>query len=362
MSENALPPEMVVPTAVAVVPNTPSPWLRRVGEWTQSLSQAPGPKALFRRFGEILAEHFAVTSFDVLRLADSPTGPRLKRRAVGCRAAVVLPDEVLGALSQVLMPGGLLPKDSPLDAELGDGSVDVVAAGLPLTVALIEDPQVKGGTIVAWQRAPEVERDPDARHAQDLMVRLLQNEARWLCKLDRTQAMLYRDDLTGLFNHRYLELALDGELRRAERFGSKFCLLFIDLDGFKPINDTYGHLAGSAVLRQVAQVILSAVREVDLAMRYGGDEFVVMLIGATCAAAMLAAERVRRLIEVAEFKLAPVSGTARLTASIGVAAYPEHGRDRQALLRTADETMYQSKRTGKNRVTVALRGVDDASR
>ena len=233
---------------------------------------------------------------------------------------------------------------------------DLDAGGSKLSVTVVEDAGRRRAAPSSHGTEPPGAGTAWPRTHLEAIVKVLQNEARWLRKLDRTQALLYRDDLTGLFNSRYLEQALDAELRRAERFGNQFCLMFIDLDGFKPINDIHGHLSGSSVLRQVADVLREAVREVDVPIRYGGDEFVVVLLGATCAKGVLAAERVRRRIEAKEFQLEG-GGTARITASIGVAAYPEHGRDCKTLLKMADETMYDSKRAGKNRVSVVGRAV-----
>jgi diguanylate cyclase (GGDEF)-like protein len=130
--------------------------------------------------------------------------------------------------------------------------------------------------------------------------------------------------------------------------------MFIDLDGFKAVNDQYGHPVGSDVLKQVAVVIRAAVREVDIPIRYGGDEFVVVLVGASAAKGLLAAERLRRRIAASPFRVAGQSDIS-LTASIGLSAFPDHARDRESLIKVADDTMYSSKKRGKNRVTILTR-------
>jgi diguanylate cyclase (GGDEF)-like protein len=185
----------------------------------------------------------------------------------------------------------------------------------------------------------------------DFLIRAAQNEFNWLRKIHHSEKMLYIDDLTGLYNTRYFDLIITSELRRAERFKTEFTLLFIDLDGFKPINDQYGHLAGSHVLRQVAQLIRETVREVDIPIRFGGDEFIVILIGASCEMGVMVAERVRGRICDHPFQISETV-TAHVTCSIGVASYPQHGQDKTTLTRIADESMYDSKKMGKNRVTV----------
>jgi diguanylate cyclase (GGDEF)-like protein len=320
--------------------------LRALQETMQAISSATGFKAMLRRFAEALAAHAGTPRVSFARVARRQRRLSLSRRNVRVTGIDPHPDELLEGLAAILDTG-----EARL-AALREGPVVVAVAGQDLALALADDPLAQGGCLMVWDVVPSAAAAMDSRAAElELLVRHVQNEAAWYRKLDKTQAMLYRDDLTGLYNQRYLEIALDAELRRSQRFSSQFCLLFIDLDGFKPINDQHGHLSGSSCLKQVAEVIRDAVREVDIAIRYGGDEFVVVLLGATSAKGLLAAERVRRRIEQKEFALED-GGRARLTASIGVAAHPEHGADRETLLRRADETMYDSKRAGKNRVTI----------
>ncbi len=323
--------------------------LRLAQDAAQGFSGAPGIKALVRRFGEAVYKHFGVASLDCAKVSGKGSKLTLKRRVIAVDGTLPMTEEVLVGLGAALGASG-----SRL-AEVREGLAHVNVEGRDLAVTLIEDAHSPEGCLVFWESAPEATESAGRKRLNESMleyfVKAMQSESRSLKTLDRTQAMLYKDDLTGLYNYRYLEIALDAELRRADRFQTQFCLLFLDLDGFKPINDQHGHVAGSAVLKQVADVLQDAVREVDVAIRYGGDEFVVVLLGASCAKAVLAAERVRRRIEQKEFVL-DGGATARVTASIGVAAFPDHGRDRETLLKMADETMYDSKRAGKNRVTV----------
>jgi diguanylate cyclase (GGDEF)-like protein len=197
----------------------------------------------------------------------------------------------------------------------------------------------------------EQNRRQTRRRAMEFFIQQIQMMALALARFQKSQQLLIRDDLTGVYNHRYLEACLDQEIRRVQRFNTPFSLLFIDLDHFKPINDNYGHLAGSAVLRQVADALQSELREVDSVFRYGGDEYVVLLLEADSQTALKAAERIRRKIEQTPFQVGP-GQTAGLTASIGVASCPEHGETKEQLLHLADESMYRSKRSGKNRVVV----------
>jgi diguanylate cyclase (GGDEF)-like protein len=163
----------------------------------------------------------------------------------------------------------------------------------------------------------------------------------WLQQLATTDA------LTGVTNHRAIVNAIDQEIERAERFGRPFSMLFIDLDRFKMVNDTWGHPVGDEVLRDLARVLNGSLRSVDIVGRWGGEEFVAVLPEATLDAALVAAERVRAAVE------AHIFGTEddlRLTCSISVATYPQHARERNRLVALADEALYMAKHGGRNQV------------
>lgn len=160
------------------------------------------------------------------------------------------------------------------------------------------------------------------------------------------------DDVTEAYNARYLLSVLDQEIRRADRYGTSFSILFLDLDHFKRINDRYGHLVGSEILHRISRLLLQCVRQVDTLARYGGDEFTILLSDTKPAEAMLVAERIRRSVEEFVFEMrqgAPV----RLTVSTGVAGFPRDGASREALLDVADKAMYRAKSMGRNCVCQA---------
>ena len=161
------------------------------------------------------------------------------------------------------------------------------------------------------------------------------------------------DDLTRLYNVRYLYQALDNEIRRARRYGSSVSVVFMDLDGFKLVNDAYGHRAGSVTLTEVASVITMMVRDADVVARFGGDEFVMMLPEATAQQATYMAERVRAEIAAHSFN-GGVGADIYLTASFGVASFPEHATEAEKLIEMADAAMYEAKISKKNSVRVAL--------
>jgi diguanylate cyclase (GGDEF)-like protein/PAS domain S-box-containing protein len=195
-----------------------------------------------------------------------------------------------------------------------------------------------GSLFPAWQTISVV-RAADGAVSRFISVfsdiaALKSAEAQW-------QHAAHHDPLTGLPNRLRFTIELDSSLRRAQRHGQKVALLFIDLDGFKAVNDTLGHLAGDQLLRTVAARLREGVRREDAVARWGGDEFTIVL--EEVADADAAAEAVRKLHEVIAQPV--LLGTQAITvpASIGVALYPDHGSDGEALVRAADEAMYRGK-------------------
>jgi diguanylate cyclase (GGDEF)-like protein len=161
-----------------------------------------------------------------------------------------------------------------------------------------------------------------------------------------------RDPLTGLFNRRYMEETLEREVRRAQRAGRPMVVLMMDLDHFKRVNDDFDHDAGDALLREIGAALLRNLRREDVACRFGGEEFVLVLPEASLADAERRAEELR-----SEIKRLRVSDKGRLlgpvTVSIGLAAYPEHGLAGDALLHAADSALYRAKREGRDRILIA---------
>ncbi len=156
------------------------------------------------------------------------------------------------------------------------------------------------------------------------------------------------DPLTGLYTRHFLYSAIEREISRAARTGRGFCLLMLDLDDLKKVNDTHGHPAGDRIIRAVGEVISRSVRESDLAARYGGDEFVVVLPETDSTGAFTVASKLRA--DVAALVLRLDTGTVQTSISAGLVCHPEGGATLEQLMATVDAAMYESKRLGKDRI------------
>jgi diguanylate cyclase (GGDEF)-like protein len=157
------------------------------------------------------------------------------------------------------------------------------------------------------------------------------------------------DPLTGLFNRTFFFAAVDREIARSLRSGRGFCLLMMDLDELKAVNDRYGHFHGDRLLRSVGEVVRSGVRRIDTPARYGGDEFVVLCPETDPTGAFVLAEKIRQGVRELELDAANVRISA--SVSVGVVSFPDDGRTSDDLLIAADQAMYASKRLGKDRVS-----------
>jgi diguanylate cyclase (GGDEF)-like protein len=187
--------------------------------------------------------------------------------------------------------------------------------------------------------------------ASCMIVRYVKREPPAISAAER-QGLLglaYTDPMTGLYNFRKFRSHLENELKRASRYGHPLSLILIDLDGFKGVNDQYGHPAGDRVLAAAATVIKASVRTSDLPARYGGEEFVVVCPETTSDEAVVVAERIRAALDQCRTEVAP-GALCHVTCSAGVASFPDHARDDIGLIEAADGALYYAKAHGKNRV------------
>jgi diguanylate cyclase (GGDEF)-like protein len=296
-----------------------------------------------------LEAQFSVIGIDYLQFTELYAMPRhghLEKEAV---RDVVLTQ--WDALPEVVDKTRVEQNDVSLTLFAGKrGAVDVsIAAAQPYSLPL----SVLGRRIgfLALFGSPAMTPTPTKvqfLHVFGSMISLIIEHA----YLDTQAKMLAKtDSLTGIGNHRMFHETLEKEIARANRHDHRFCLALIDIDDFKKVNDTYGHLIGDAVLRHLTRRIAGVIRLGDVVARYGGEEFALILPDTDLAGGRVLAERVLKAVAREPFVLS--RHRLRCTVSIGIAEYGhERVRDKDELISGADAALYQSKRSGKNRVTM----------
>lgn len=295
----------------------------------------------------------------------SALGPLLERvqtRIGAQEGALYLPSESGGELERVLSAG------TPPESEAGDrlsavrrvfeGGTpcldDGRAPGDSARSVLLHPLACRGekvGVIELVSRAGGAFA-PEDRALVEMAAGPLAVAIRTLGRFELSERLTITDDLTLLYNYRYLKKYLEVEVKRCLRYKKKVSLLFIDIDEFKCINDTFGHLVGSRALAEMGQVFKQCVRETDVVGRYGGDEFVIVLPETPLGGAMAVAERIRKRVERYEFAARNLS--IRLTVSLGVANCPRHTLTAEGLIRKADAAMYRAKELSRNSIKVAV--------
>jgi diguanylate cyclase (GGDEF)-like protein len=264
-----------------------------------------------------------------------------------------------GHIADVYADLGMLPRDYSLDGfifEIGP-KADLAraygwlaaAVGAALLIALLAAWQARRNRELRRAIAARDRADAHLRETNEQMRVHLQ-EIRVLQRALEEQAL--RDPLTGLYNRRYLDETLERELKRAERQKYPVSLLMLDIDHFKRLNDSYGHPGGDAVLKSLTALLQAGVRGGDIACRWGGEEFVLVLHAAASGAAAERAEVLRAAFKAVRTRQDAVELSA--TISIGVATFPDHASDAAELVRVADEALYRAKGEGRDRVRLAV--------
>ena len=221
---------------------------------------------------------------------------------------------------------------------------------------LLSDLDSTNGTILNGKRVDQaVLEDGDKFEIGDQLIRFEMLDEIDVAYQQQIHRLLVHDDLTGLLTSKSFFSELRREAARAEAERIPFCVLMMDIDYFKEVNDTYGHLVGSDTLEEVGDVIKKSLRAGDVGARFGGEEFAAFLLDADYAQGLVAAERVRSEIEKHEFPAVRRSSdeeprTHRITISIGVASYPDDAKDPIQLVEMADSALYKAKRNGRNQV------------
>ena len=180
---------------------------------------------------------------------------------------------------------------------------------------------------------------------------LVQNEEKLRKALEEVQRLAITDSLTDLYNRRYFSDLAENEVQRAVRYGHELSLIFLDIDEFKWVNDTFGHAVGDVVIRHVAECCRSELRSVDIIARYGGDEFVIVLPECSLDMAYQIAERLRQTI--ASTPAVSPKGPVSVTASMGIASHQQDSPGLEMMLKNADASLYAAKTGGRNRVSIS---------
>ena len=170
--------------------------------------------------------------------------------------------------------------------------------------------------------------------------------------MEKLEEVSITDDLTMIFNHRYLMSRLSYEFERAKRYGFPIAFIMLDIDHFKVYNDNNGHLAGDEALRKIASLINGAIRETDIVGRYGGEEFAIILLHADLVWMAEVSERIRRTIEETPFPNEELQPLGRITVSIGGSCLSDGMETIENLIRSADDALYRAKRSGRNQIAI----------
>ena len=301
------------------------------------------------------------------------------QQMVRCRSwSLLLLDEQKDELYFELVKGISLKSVKGVRYKMGEGPVGSVAeTGLPLLITDFSNqkhfrrneffPHLKVESVLCVpiiskrrvigiiQMINRLDQKPFEENDLRLLLKLVDQAA-----LAIERSYLYQkmsdlattDDLTHLYNFRYLDQVLEVEIRRCRRYRSTVSLIFLDMDHFKLVNDQYGHLMGSQVLIEVANLLIKSLRDVDIIARYGGDEFVVILPETDVETTHRITHRVRNAIRGYEF-LKKEGLSIHLSASFGIAGFPEHAKNKTDLIRLADQAMYKAKVMGRDKVFLA---------
>jgi diguanylate cyclase (GGDEF)-like protein len=277
-------------------------------------------------------------------------------RTFGARGLTASLEGPAAAVAQWILKNGEVctVMDVAADSRFGSGTAAVIAFPLDCRGRTV-------GALVGLDRIPAARTPKFAAATEAALLRALEPGAIALdnaLRVARAEALSVTDDLTQLYNSRYLSQVLRRETKRASRSGRPLSLLFIDLDGFKSVNDSHGHLYGSRALVEAAGLIRLSARETDVVARFGGDEFALILPDTGSEGAAAVGERIRDRIAAHSF-LRGDGLDIHLTVSVGVATLPDVAASTEGLIQAADEAMYHVKEHGKNGIYIAGSGSEE---
>ena len=183
------------------------------------------------------------------------------------------------------------------------------------------------------------------------ICRVFINQLQLVLKIKNFEYHAVKDDITLAFNQNYLKAFIQNEMERARRYATVFSIAFFDLDNLKAVNDAHGHLVGTEILKEVAMILRAHVRKVDILSRFGGDEFVIVLLHADAEKALEVCSRIKTAIKNHDF-LASKNLNIKISGSFGISSFPGHGNTVDEMIRKADIAMYDVKRTGKDGIKI----------
>jgi len=202
----------------------------------------------------------------------------------------------------------------------------------------------------------EILKDKELKENLFLYADILREGIKNIVKLEKVKELIIIDDVTGLYNTRHLYSVLDQSVANSERFFTQFSLIFLDIDHFKQVNDTYGHLVGSKLLKMMGQLIVDNLRKTDIAFRYGGDEFVVFLPHTAKGVATIVVRRLWESLRNHSFNVDGIE--VSITGSFGMAGFPEDGQTVKEIIDQADLAMYTVKKNSRDSVKIV--GVNES--
>ncbi|MDZ7290354.1 MAG: sensor domain-containing diguanylate cyclase [candidate division KSB1 bacterium] len=280
----------------------------------------------------LLRSHFGIPRKNVQRVRyplDGDIGGEVIKR----RRPIYVPD--------------LQKTPSPFSAHWGN----LVKRGAFLVLPLLAESGRVVGVAHLFRRQPNSFSDKEID-----LLRKLANQAGQvidtIAVYQHTRELSFTDELTRVFNRRYFNQRIEREIQRAQRYGRALSLIMLDIDHFKIFNDTHGHLLGDAILKQVAEILDKSLRKADILARFGGEEFVILLPEIDKEHGCKVAEKLRGMIERADFPNAETQPFGRITISLGLASFPEDAQTANELLEHADQGLYRAKSHGRNQIGV----------
>jgi diguanylate cyclase (GGDEF)-like protein len=344
--------------------SSPRAVLRAAMAWSEAASRAAGLESELEYLGQFqeltkmtnAAMVWEKITLTILSLLNLPHGTLLLHDPELERFAATFSNDLNFTESGDFLPG--VP--GPLLQSAMGAPEGFALEKTPSQAGLMVMPLQVGDDLVGVVRIPLAPDDMVTPRMSRAVSKYLAMVARVLgniYNLTRSRDLALRDDLTKAFNRRFFESYLDEEIERARRYGTIVSIIFLDLDDLKSVNKRHGHLVGSRTLQEVAKRVLGAVRGIDKVVRFGGDEFCIILPQTDHHQAVAVAARVRKAINASPFHLeSDVEVT--VTGSFGIASFPTHALNKDDLIRQADTAMYQIKSTTKNAVGIAVLSAD----